>query len=67
MLDGTLARTIDVGAEEAAEVMEQLAGVGIDMDKVGLTLEDHAVAGFIQSFEGVLAALGAKARQLVSG
>ena len=43
---GTLARTIDTGVEEAAEVMRRLAAVGIDMDDVGLTLEDNGVASF---------------------
>ena len=64
---GTIARTIDVGLEEAAEVMEQLAHVGIDMDDVGSTLESKGISAFHESFEGVLAALEAKARQLVRG
>jgi hypothetical protein len=41
---GTLARTIDTGVDEAAEVMRRLVAVGIDMDDVGLTLEDRGVA-----------------------
>ena len=32
---GTLARTIDTGVDEAAEVMRRLAAVGVDMDDVG--------------------------------
>ena len=58
---GTLARTIDTGVDEAAEVMRRLAAVGIDMDDVGLTLEDQGVAGFHTSYQQVLAALAAKA------
>ena len=54
---GALARTIDVGVEEATEVMDQLARVGVDMDDVGLTLEDHDIATFLESFASVLAAL----------
>src|SRR3954470_285357 len=61
---GTLARTIDTGVDEAAEVMRELAKVGVDMDDVGLTLEDQGVAGFHTSYEQVLAALAAKAGQL---
>ena len=57
---GTLARTIDANVEEAAEVMRRLAAAGIDMDDVGLTLEDKALAAFEESFQGVLAALDAK-------
>ncbi len=61
---GSLARTIDTGVDEAAEVMRRLAAVGIDMDDVGLTLEDKGVAGFHESFQQVLASLDAKAHQL---
>ena len=61
---GTLARTIDTGVDEAAEVMRRLAAVGVNMDDVGLTLEDQGVAGFHTSYQQVLAALAAKARHL---
>ncbi len=54
---GTLARTIDTYVEEAAEVMRRLGAVGVDMDDVGMTLEDEGVAAFHRSFQGVLAAL----------
>ena len=63
---GTLARTLDSRLEEATEVMRRLAAVGIDMDDVGLTLEDNGVAGFHKSLQHVLASLHAKARQLSS-
>jgi transaldolase len=61
---GTLARTIDVGVDEAAEVMRRLAAVGVDMDDVGLTLEDQGVAGFHTSYQQVIDALAAKTRHL---
>ena len=61
---GSLARTVDAGADEAAEVMGRLADAGIDMDDVGLTLEDKGVAGFHASFQELLAGLDAKAGQL---
>ena len=44
--------------------MGRLAGVGVDMDEVGRTLEDQGVAGFHQSFVHVLQALEGKARRL---
>jgi transaldolase len=59
---GTLARTIDTGVDEAADVMRRLATVGIDMDDVGLALETQGVASFHTSFQDVLAALDAKSR-----
>ena len=61
---GSLARTIDVGVDEAAEVMRRLVDVGIDMDDVGLTLEEKGVAGFQESFQQMLAGLDTKAQQL---
>jgi transaldolase len=60
---GTLARTIDTGMADADEVMSRLASAGIDMDDVGLTLEDKGVAGFHKSFQDMLSGLAAKAHQ----
>jgi transaldolase len=62
---GRVARTIDANIDDAREVMSRLAVVGIDMDDVGVTLEDEGVASFHTSFQDVLDALDAKARQLV--
>jgi transaldolase len=61
---GTIARTIDVGGNDAGAVMDRLAEIGVDMDDVGRTLEDQGVASFHQSFAHVLQALESKARQL---
>ncbi|MCU7730322.1 transaldolase [Actinoplanes sp. KI2] len=61
---GRLARTIDTGVDEAAAVMRRLAGAGIDMHDIGITLEDQGVAAFRASTQQVLAALAAKAGQL---
>ena len=61
---GTIARTIDTDVHAAMDVMDRLAATGIDMVDVGRTLERQGVAGFSRSFEQVLIALEAKARQL---
>jgi transaldolase len=61
---GTLARTIDCRVAEAADLMRQLAAVGVDMKDVGLTLEADGIAGFHNSFQHVLACLHTKAQQL---
>jgi transaldolase len=58
---GTVARTIDAGTGAAAEVMDWLAGHGMDIDDIGRTLERQAVAGFQQSFTHTLQALAATA------
>jgi transaldolase len=41
-----------------------LAAAGVDMDDVGLTLEDQGVASFHTSYREVLAALTGKAGRL---
>jgi transaldolase len=61
---GTPARTIDTEVDEAEGVMRRLAAAGIDMDDVGLALEEQGVAGFHTSYQQVLTALAAKAEQL---
>jgi transaldolase len=63
---GRVARTIDQGAGEAAEVMRRLAGMGVDMSDVGTTLEVAGVRAFHESFAGVLEVLEDKARQLAA-
>jgi transaldolase len=63
---GALARTVDAAAADAAATIEQLAGVGIDFDDVGATLERDGVASFTKSFDDLLAALAAKSAQLAS-
>ncbi len=63
---GTVARTIDREVNDAAEVLEMLALVGVDMDDVGLTLEDQGVSSFHESFSHVLDTLKSKARRLAS-
>jgi len=57
---GRVHRTIDAGVQDAAQSMERLAALGIDMDDVGTTLEEQGVASFQESFAHVRAALEAK-------
>ena len=61
---GSLARTADGDPEGAQGVLAALAGLGIDMEDVAQTLEDEGVAGFHESFQGVLAALADKSKAL---
>lgn len=63
---GTIARTIDLNVDDAAAVLARLGQVGVDMDDVGLTLEDQGVASFHESFAHVLDMLSTKAGQLAS-
>jgi transaldolase len=54
---GTTARTVDNGVPQAAELMQRLAAVGIDMTAVGRTLEDNGIASFDKAYQQVLANL----------
>jgi transaldolase len=63
---GTLARTVDAGVDDAEEVFDQLARIGVDMNTVGRVLEDEGVASFNKSYDRLLAALAAKATHLAS-
>ncbi|TCC07199.1 transaldolase [Kribbella soli] len=54
---GTMTRTVDNGVPKAAELMERLAAVGIDMTAVGRTLEDNGIASFNKAYQDVLANL----------
>jgi transaldolase len=44
--------------------MHRLAAAGIDMDDVGLALEEQGVASFRRSYEEVFAPLTSKSHQL---
>lgn len=63
---GTVSRTIDVGVQDAGDVMDRLAEVSIDMDDVGHILEDQGVASFHDSFAKLLDTLSTKSRLLSS-
>ena len=58
---GTVARTIDLDVESAAEVLNDLQAIGIDMDDVGRILEEAGVRRFQESFTHVLSTLASKA------
>ena len=61
---GTLARTIDSGADQAAGDWASISAAGVDLDDVAAKLERDGVANFQKSFEELLAALAAKAATL---
>lgn len=61
---GVVSRTIDIGVAEASDVVRRLTALGIDLDDVGLVLEQQGVEKFQRSYDGVLEMLGAKRHQL---
>ncbi|MGI8983722.1 MAG: transaldolase [Acidimicrobiales bacterium] len=63
---GTVACTINKDLDQAHQVMEDLARVGVDMADVGATLEDEGVASFAKSFDELMATLDEKAAELTA-
>ena len=63
---GTVACTINKNIDEAHQVMDDLAKVGVDMTDVGRTLEEEGVASFSKSFDELMGTLGEKAAELTA-
>ena len=63
---GVVADTLGQGVDEARQLLEELAGVGVDYDDVTETLEREGVQKFSDSFAGLLEGIGAKRGELVS-
>ena len=63
---GTVACTINKNIDEAHQVMDDLAKVGVDMTDVGRTLEEEGVASFAKSFDELMGTLGEKAAELTA-
>jgi transaldolase len=61
---GQLERSLDADIGRAYGAMNELVAIGVDMEDVGLTLEDEGVRSFHESFQDVLRALEAKAHRL---
>lgn len=59
--DGTLAPRIGSGLDDALEVFDGLARIGIDAAEVSSTLEDEGVTAFVKAFDDLHATLAAKA------
>lgn len=59
---GTLQRTVDQNPAAAAEVLDRISSVGVDLEAVATQLEDQAVAAFTKSFDEALTLLEEKAR-----
>lgn len=61
---GTVARTIDLDVESAAQSWASLSSFHVDVDAVARKLEDEGVASFIKSFDDLIDALNEKAASL---
>lgn len=63
---GTVQRTIDVDADRAAAVLEDVAGAGVDLGEVADVLEAEGVAAFAKSFDELLDTLARRAEDLTA-
>jgi transaldolase len=63
---GTVACTINRDVDQAHQVMEDLAKVGVDMADVSRVLEEEGVASFTKSFEELMGSLSDKAAELTA-
>jgi len=63
---GTIACTINKDLDQAHQVMDDLAQVGVDMTEVSHTLEEEGVASFAKSFDELMGALNDKAAELLA-
>jgi transaldolase len=61
---GTVARRVDADIDDARNVWQALADVGVDMDDVAAQLEREGVASFAKAFDELIAALESKAATL---
>ena len=62
---GVLATTIDRHGDEAHRVLRDLGQLGIDLEAVGARLQADGVDLFVKSFDGVVAIIDAKRRELL--
>jgi transaldolase len=63
---GTVACTINKDLDQAHQVMDDLARLGVDMADVGRTLEEEGVASFSKSFDELMGTLTEKAAELTA-
>jgi transaldolase len=63
---GTVARTVDVGVDEARRDWDALARFDIDVDDVARVLEEEGLSSFSKSFDELLTALQAKADEIAA-
>jgi transaldolase len=61
---GTVARTIDEGANDAERLLERLETIGVSMTDVGRTLEEEGAATFTKSFDDLVETLESKRAEL---
>ena len=63
---GQVRATLTEGVDEAEATLAALAKVGIDLDEVTARLEEEGIAAFSKSYEGLLASVAKKRKQVAA-
>ncbi|UCH19841.1 MAG: transaldolase [Deltaproteobacteria bacterium] len=66
MEHGVVSETLTKGVAEARKQIEQLADLGIDLDKITQDLQDEGVAAFAKSFESLITCISEKRERLLT-
>ncbi len=61
-----MACTVNRNLDQAHQVIENLAKVGVEMAEVSRTLEDEGVSSFVKSFDELMSSLDDKAAELAA-
>lgn len=64
---GTAAPTLDTELDNAQSILDQLAEVGIELDRVTQQLQDDGVEAFVNSFKSLIGRVEGKRKTLLSG
>jgi transaldolase len=63
---GTVTRTVGRHVEDAHRLLRELSQLGIDMERVGATLQDQGVDLFVEAFDGVTRIVEEKRERLLA-
>jgi transaldolase len=63
---GVVARTLDVGVDQARDQVKRLAELGIDLEAVTQKLQDDGVEAFSKSFQSLMSSIAQKRQQLIA-
>lgn len=66
MEHGVVSETLTKGVAGARKQIEQLADLGIDLDKITQDLQDEGVAAFAKSFESLITCISEKRERLLT-
>jgi len=63
---GKMARTVDIGVDQARDQVKRLTELGIDLEAVTQKLQDDGVEAFSKSFQSLMESIAQKRQQLLN-